>query len=245
MEALSKAWIYLLTPQSKLEYVWKTLILCMMTTTLAIIIETVSGSEISNPIPTYFLIVAVVSAPFFSFAMIQTLKLVRLQDELVTLATTDMLTGLDNRRSFFSKVEETAEGQFILLDIDHFKSINDRFGHSSGDEVLVLMAEHLRSCVNDNNVVARIGGEEFAVFVPNSDKVTSKQFAHRIVAGITLKLQGIDVKVTLSAGLATADPASPMSLTFRHADAALYLAKSSGRACFKTWSPDMLGTSAA
>ena len=166
------------------------------------------------------------------------------QDVLAKLAVTDPLTGVYNRRYFDQRLLETisllkrqkSPLHVLALDLDHFKSINDRYGHEAGDKVLVYFADVLKRCVRRHDVVARIGGEEFSVLMFNIPQAQAIRAAERIREQMekgSLALTGTTVSVTTSIGLATLDPqagdnADPAAL-MRAADTALYAAKNQGR----------------
>src|SRR5690606_27358019 len=99
-------------------------------------------------------------------------------------ASTDWLTTCLNRRAFTHLVsdhlEETEVGAFLVIDADHFKFINDHFGHDRGDEALQLMADTIMASVREGDIVGRIGGEEFGVFLPDAGPETARQFGERI-----------------------------------------------------------------
>jgi diguanylate cyclase (GGDEF)-like protein len=170
------------------------------------------------------------------------------EEEMRKLASTDPLTGLANRRQFFALAEaEVIRARryggsvgLIIGDIDKFKRINDTRGHPAGDAVLVAVALSLASGARPNDVVARLGGEEFAVLLPSADMPAVMAVAERLrakVESLAVSWEGQPVPVTISLGCASADPAAggPESpLTFfevivRHADEALYAAKAGGR----------------
>ncbi len=169
-------------------------------------------------------------------------------------AVTDPLTGLYNRRYAEPHLLRLARScrdagsdfAMMVLDIDHFKSINDAHGHGVGDRVLVMVAERLRRSVRAEDLVARIGGEEFLVAMPDTDPVEARAAAERLRTAICSR--GFDLgqhrpvlSVTLSVGVAMAgqsaylaadDPATGrtcIDAMFERADAALYRAKNSGR----------------
>lgn len=152
-------------------------------------------------------------------------------------ATTDPLTDLSNRRHF----ERTApdrlamaerEGRslsVLLIDIDHFKDVNDRFGHDVGDVVLCALARTLRRNVRASDLVARLGGEEFAILLDASAPAAGT-IAEKLRAGIEAGLDGERVPpVTISIGIAAAAPGQSIAATLKKADLALYEAKRLGR----------------
>jgi diguanylate cyclase (GGDEF)-like protein/PAS domain S-box-containing protein len=160
----------------------------------------------------------------------------QLMDDLSRKAMTDPLTGLSNRRAFdlaLAQCMEGARGCLAVFDLDHFKHINDRHGHATGDRVLVLFAAVLRGTVRNGDVVARMGGEEFAVLLEGA---TIEQ-AQRVCERIRLRLSssegrsiaGETVRATVSVGLAPLLAGSAIEDTMKAADAALYRAKDAGR----------------
>jgi diguanylate cyclase (GGDEF)-like protein len=151
---------------------------------------------------------------------------------LERLSRTDPLTGLLNRRAFMEHIDSLDSPYvLVLLDIDRFKAINDRYGHGTGDQILVALADMLK-CVVDSQVVARLGGEEFgAVFCGvDRDQVLATMDALREkLASRIFEFEGREVRVTFSAGIAESDGQVPYSTLHNLGDKALYLAKASGR----------------
>ncbi|HSM07996.1 MAG TPA: sensor domain-containing diguanylate cyclase [Gemmatimonadota bacterium] len=189
----------------------------------------------------------------FDEASIQTLKLIahqaaavirggQLLDETRRLAITDGLTGLHNRRHFMRQLDEAVRraGRYqetmalIMLDLDLFKDVNDRFGHQVGDRVLELLATALRDSVRESDQAARLGGEEFALLLLRCDRDLAIAIADRVRERIRhLALEGIpesDIDLSASVGIAffPEDGQDPKTL-MRAADDALYAAKRSGR----------------
>ncbi len=163
-------------------------------------------------------------------------------EEQASQANSDPLTGLANRRAFdvaFARqfAAWRRSGQpfgVILLDLDHFKQINDRFGHPVGDEALIRVGEILRRTVRETDLPARIGGEEFAVLCPQADLDAGTQVAERIreeVARITIGSNDESVPVSVSCGLACVAANEQPEALIRRADEALYAAKRNGRNC--------------
>ena len=168
----------------------------------------------------------------------------RLEAELTRLAITDELTGLYNRRHLFLRGAEEIERSrrydrplsVIMLDIDHFKSVNDRYGHEGGDCALVTLACLLSSEVRFVDCIARIGGEEFAMLLPETDAPAAQAVARNLidkVASTDIALpEGERTRITISVGLVTLTSVSEdtsMSTVLRRADDALFLAKHAGR----------------
>lgn len=170
----------------------------------------------------------------------QQLELEKANARLQALVTQDGLTGINNRHAFNERLEEEfSRGEryrqplsLLLLDLDHFKAINDTYGHLAGDTVLQQAAQIIRECSRDTDFVARYGGEEFAVLLPSTEAAGARIWAERI-------RQGIEVYVwehrplTVSIGIATCFDASASCTNSRYfvdqADQALYRAKESGR----------------
>ena len=166
------------------------------------------------------------------------------------LAETDPVTGLVNRVKFSSELERAMgdpanQGRNILfyLDLDQFKSINDTMGHPVGDALLDQVGHRLVECTGANDVVARIGGDEFAILIPGSDRPDhAAEIAERILATFDLPftLDGADFSVGTSIGIAIGpdDGSTPMDL-MKSADLALYRAKAEGRDGFRFYEPGM------
>jgi diguanylate cyclase (GGDEF)-like protein len=156
-------------------------------------------------------------------------------DRLADAAERDMLTGLFNRRGFIDSVvpllKDDRNSVVAMIDLDHFKSINDRFGHHEGDRVLRAFGARLESGLRRSDLAARWGGEEFAVLLPGTDLDEAKDIVDRL--RVTLNAEGFgaspDCPVTFSCGLAIARNYASLSGAMRKADTALYQAKRAGR----------------
>jgi diguanylate cyclase (GGDEF)-like protein len=162
--------------------------------------------------------------------------------ELRQLATTDFLTGLANRREFMAKVgDELARLQrapglraaVLMLDLDHFKNVNDRHGHAAGDAVLQHFALRVSAELRKNDVAGRVGGEEFAILLPGADLVSAQALAERLRTRLregALNWQGHTITVTVSIGMAALDERDQTAdAVLVRADQALYHAKAAGR----------------
>ncbi|MET0227020.1 MAG: GGDEF domain-containing protein [Dokdonella sp.] len=166
----------------------------------------------------------------------------RYHEEIYQLATVDPLTGLYNRRQFLELLEkELARSAnhrrpltLLIIDLDHFKSINDRFGHPVGDVVLKRVATALQGNAREEFIIARIGGEEFAVVLPEHGVEAAAQFAGRLCDAVgTLDMANSQIgpqRVTVSIGVAPWQQGmANVSDLMRAADLQLYRAKQSGR----------------
>ncbi len=157
------------------------------------------------------------------------------------MATTDGLTGLTNHRAFQEKADQEFERarrypesiSLLLFDIDHFKKINDSYGHPVGDAVLKKIGKLLNETVRTVDVAARYGGEEFVALLVNTDSKGASQMAERIRASIEKSkflLNGQRIPVTVSVGFAVfPEDAKEKSALIEMADQALYAAKDGGR----------------
>lgn len=165
------------------------------------------------------------------------------QHALQQVAARDSLTGADSRRAFLDKLDQEMErarmgarSSLLLIDIDHFKLVNDRYGHGAGDRVLSAFVERLRPGLRGGDSIGRLGGEEFAILLVNSDIDRSSMVCERL-RGLLLDPMDVGVAapiaVTFSAGLVELDGASERSAMMEAADKALYRAKHSGRNCLR------------
>ncbi|WII50498.1 sensor domain-containing diguanylate cyclase [Klebsiella pneumoniae] len=149
------------------------------------------------------------------------------------VAVKDPLTGVNNRLGFSNKTKDYTQGSgasVIAIDVDFFKKINDFFGHGVGDEVLISLAHVINSCCRSEDIVCRFGGEEFVIFLPNTSVVTAERIAERIRSVIESTVFTNDLRVTISAGVATQTaPLSGIDFLLKNADDALYQAKGEGR----------------
>ncbi len=177
-------------------------------------------------------------------------RVMELEDELELIrkelireryhANIDLLTGIPNRRAYQIRLQQERlrcmrDGKPLCLavwDIDHFKSINDRFGHQAGDQVLQCVAKQITTRLRRSDFTARIGGEEFASLLPDCDTTDAVRLAEQL----RTKIHYCDfdtelglVQVTLSCGIALLDPNESDDTLFARADAALYKAKAGGR----------------
>lgn len=169
---------------------------------------------------------------------------IQTQAKLEVLATTDPLTGLFNRRHFFTLTEHWCENALevpfeissMMVDIDHFKNINDQFGHQAGDQVLVQVAQTIQNTLRTDDVLCRYGGEEFCILLPNTNLVAAQQVGERIrlrIEKAEIKHEGKIIHLTVSIGIADLENSPKHSVMglLGHADQALYTAKHKGRNC--------------
>ena len=168
------------------------------------------------------------------------MKLSGLTEKFENSAHYDALTSVYNRRRFSELIQTHSviaarknEPTFVLmLDLDHFKKVNDTHGHAAGDEVLKVIAERIKSTVRPYDLFGRYGGEEFIMFISASDSDIPKNFAERIrtiVSEEPVHFEGIDISITVSIGVAQMAPDRTYEQAVKFADEALYKAKGNGR----------------
>lgn len=158
--------------------------------------------------------------------------------DLERQATTDPMTGVLNRRAFQKRLADAPTEEFgctgvlALLDLDHFKSVNDRFGHAAGDAALLTFADVMRGKLRQEDAIGRLGGEEFAVLFPGLHPNAARAACERVRQALEeteiVTPQG-SFRITVSIGLAALSPEMPPEAIFRQSDAALYRAKALGR----------------
>jgi len=168
-------------------------------------------------------------------------ELANLNEKLYELATKDDMTKLFNRRHFLeltqrelSQQQRTKSMGFVLMiDIDHFKKVNDNYGHATGDQAIINVANILKDNLREYDIVGRVGGEEFSMFLPNCERDIATQIAERIrnkVANLSTAFRKTSIKLTISIGLtARKENESSIDSMLHRADKALYQAKDSGR----------------
>lgn len=200
----------------------------------------------STPVQSLLHTLAVL-APVLSTLAFALMVAQRLASELERSASRDALTGLANRRGLEAAMRGTPRRGsappallgLLLVDVDHFKRVNDTFGHEGGDALLVWLAQRLREEARDDDVVVRHGGEEFVVLLPGLDLDAAARVGERLrrrVEGTPFTLGGTSVPVSVSIGVASADRAEiDLRRLLRQADQAMYRAKSAGRNRVEVW----------
>ena len=169
-------------------------------------------------------------------------RLLATQEALRHEATHDRLTSLWNRASVLDRLEreleravrESGTVSIAMVDIDHFKTINDTYGHLVGDQVLRQTALRIAHVPRPYDMVGRYGGEEFLILLPGSDLVAATRVAERVraaVAGTPVHVDGRDLTITVSVGVAAATDHTEAMTLLQRSDEALYRAKKSGRNC--------------
>jgi diguanylate cyclase len=188
------------------------------------------------------LIPLLLAPPFFFYLLYKQRELANAHYELLKVSSTDGLTSCLNRQAFTilveaylertARLETRGEAALMVIDVDHFKAVNDRFGHVSGDEALRMISGEIKENVRENDLVGRIGGEEFGVFLPGADRREAGLVAERIRASVNATMfspQGSHVPLSVSVGATVYNSRSSFKDMFRMADECLYVAKNNGR----------------
>jgi diguanylate cyclase (GGDEF)-like protein len=167
----------------------------------------------------------------------------RLYSEVQQLAVTDPLTNVYNRRGLYDLGQREVERAVrfgrslaaLMIDIDHFKHVNDRFKHATGDQVLRALAERLVQNVRDLDIVGRYGGEEFVILLPENDRAGAYQIAERlrqVIEGTSFYSDQGNLAITVSIGVTqVTEGVLHLDTLLLKADEALYFAKQNGRNC--------------
>lgn len=182
----------------------------------------------------------IVGTPFVVHMMAQNERLTMLMQRLKKISSTDDMTGLLNRKQFLTEVTDRlavnelgkSAGAFLFLDADHFKTLNDTYGHALGDRIIAFLGERIRSSVRSEDLAGRLGGEEFGVFLSNVDSQRAKIIANRLrlkvqAAGLELGIEGL--RLSVSVGIALHRPGITLPQLMSEADQCLYAAKDAGR----------------
>jgi len=216
----------------------------LVVTLLAVTLLNQRGFGLQTSVAAYLAVAValVVTLPFAWFLIDLLLRVHRDEQEMRSLASYDSLTGLLSRHAFFDNANnyislaqrEKNAFSVLVIDLDHFKLINDRYGHPAGDAVLKLFADVVNSVARRSDIIGRLGGEEFAMVLPSTTASEALEFSQRLHHAINqavLKFNGSAIRYTVSIGLTEFDNASADSIDdlLAQADIALYQAKQAGR----------------
>jgi diguanylate cyclase (GGDEF)-like protein len=187
------------------------------------------------PLRNYIRGATVVATPFIVLVIWLISSLDNLQSRLSLLVRTDQMTGLLQRHAFMDAVmvaHRAAGGVFLMLDVDHFKSVNDRFGHVVGDECLIAVANRIRALTRRDDILGRLGGEEFGIFLTGAPDHLAVEIGGRLAEGVVIGVSEIaqEFRVTMSVGAVRGMAAESIQQVYSTADQALYRAKAEGRA---------------
>ncbi|MEN8304614.1 MAG: EAL domain-containing protein, partial [Campylobacterota bacterium] len=173
------------------------------------------------------------------------------KEKLRYIAYYDSLTGLPNRLMFLDRLEQfikhakrsNKKAVVLFMDLDHFKNINDSFGHTLGDKLLITVAQNLRSVIREEDTISRLGGDEFVVLLENIEKVSDAELIIQKIIEAFEKPVKVDSNIfylTLSVGASVyPDDAEDAEILLRNADSAMYKAKDLGRDSYQFYTPDM------
>jgi diguanylate cyclase (GGDEF)-like protein len=230
-------------------FAW-TVIVLVVATPLSIlatnaIVASVSGGTLDAAgLIAAIAIPVVLGGPATLYMAMKQQQLTTANRRLERLASTDELTRILNRRAFTSLVDSylaggpsmlaVAEGAFLVIDADHFKHINDQHGHDMGDEALQKIARQIKANVRGEDIVGRIGGEEFGVLLVGASLSTAEHVAERVrraISVIDFHPNGVEHKLSISVGGAAFGGPVPFADLYRVADQRLYDAKQAGRNC--------------
>ncbi len=182
--------------------------------------------------------------PISAYIFVQNARLKKLSDELTEAnhmlrirADTDSMTGLLNRNAFLERIKPLNKlspcSAFLVVDADNFKNINDIYGHHAGDKALQEIVEALKAPLRDDDILARIGGEEFALFLPQTDTQEAISLAEQLRATVEnirfMPVHSLIYPLSISVGIAMSDGTYTTSQLMRMADQSLYQAKAKGR----------------
>jgi diguanylate cyclase (GGDEF)-like protein len=193
-----------------------------------------------SPINVFWIFMSVMQPLFYGLGFLLLYNEL-LQRELHAMARMDSLTGVPNRLALEERFADmlAAKGEvrvpfcLLLLDVDHFKSVNDRFGHDCGDKVLKALMQRVGTILRSGSMIGRLGGEEFIVLVPEAGRRDGEALAERIreaVMGQPVVIEDRSLPLTISVGVAEVESYErELSSTLRRADNALYVAKRGGR----------------
>ncbi|MBN9317846.1 MAG: GGDEF domain-containing protein [Devosia sp.] len=230
-------------PPSEWSVVWRRTILIAAASTVASWLVSnlvmMSLQQGMNDVGTILALTlpAALGGPVLLFLQVRSAQLRVANRRLETLASTDWLTDCLNRRVFTASVSSALDsgeptGTLLVIDADHFKTINDRFGHERGDEVLQMIAAAIRDSIRDGDLVGRLGGEEFGVFLKGAGFEAAGRIAERIRAainGLFVTSEGVVQRLSVSIGGAVCAGDGGFAQLFRVADRRLYAAKHAGR----------------
>ncbi|WP_420860761.1 GGDEF domain-containing protein [Algirhabdus cladophorae] len=175
-----------------------------------------------------------VSVPICYFVGSKIRQNTLLSDELERIVNRDRLTDVATRDYFFDRMNAAPEayGVSLMIDIDHFKNVNDTYGHIAGDKVIREVADVLKENTRSKDIVCRFGGEEFVIFLDEAGLAEGHEVAEQIRSNVqanTTPSEGDNIKVTVSIGGSLKDAARDLDESIKLADAALYRAKEAGR----------------
>ena len=214
------------------------IILLIAVSTTALVLYSLGDHEFIGTGVTVAVVVSLLIAPVYTYRSLNVIqKLEEVRRDLEEISTHDFLTGIYNRRFLIEQARTIlALGlrhrfpvSLIMLDLDHFKQVNDSYGHAAGDAVLVELSTYIRRLIRVTDIFGRYGGEEFIVFMPHTELDDAARLAGRIREGVK-ESRFNDLQITISMGVSVANEATrTLDDLIDKADTALYEAKDAGR----------------
>ncbi len=195
----------------------------------------VSGFDVSR-LTDEIIITAIVASPFLVVGMAIVTHMEKLHSQLADLAATDMLTDLPNRRAFMAAfrtaIDAKEDWHMLIIDVDHFKRVNDKFGHAVGDQALIRVASHLRQHARMDDKIGRLGGEEFGMLVRDRVGAEIEALGETLTKPFSFNVpdNNNSLSLSVSVGATPLRSSDTIEAAFVRADRALYDAKLAGRA---------------
>lgn len=225
-----------------LDYILKPLIVLVVFIMLFTVVDIGILGQSIETLPASLATAALVQFPFTTLAFTMMTYMDRIQTQLAELAMTDVLTGLPNRRAFVAQAGRAHvaghSGFILIIDADHFKRINDTYGHAVGDRCLQAIAKRINDVRRREDIIGRIGGEEFGAFMPYCTMDDIRRIGGDLCGAILINLpeERDPMRLTLSVGASETRPHEVIEAALSRADKALYAAKAGGRARLVVWS---------
>lgn len=223
-------------PKSRVDFAWKSVLFCILICIWHLIFTRFIRTDDQSRLVEIFSEAIGVGGPFVLLFMLGSWHQVTAIQALTRRAYFDPLSQIFNRQTFISRftkaVSKSQRGLLILMDVDHFKRINDQHGHAAGDECIVAIGHRLSWHLRDIDLAGRIGGEEFAIFLDGVSKQHGRAIAERLGQPVSFfaTADQVHVTVTLSAGAVWISEGRSVEQLLIEADDALYVAKAGGRA---------------
>ena len=235
---LGLGWRYWLRPATAVKarhlFVLGVVVSCYVLTGAAM--GYASAWSLLTQVGPFVLLASVLGAVLLGLFVERELSQIQREQDWKTRALTDPLTALPNRRAFERGIVGLRHPErlaaLLVIDLDHFKIVNDTFGHAAGDHVLQQVSQVLRASLRGRDMLSRLGGEELAVLLPDTTVAVTEQVAERLrqaIDGLDLTWDGQPIHISASFGVAVAKGDLPSAELFAQADAALYAAKRGGR----------------
>ncbi|WP_224703850.1 GGDEF domain-containing protein [Devosia aquimaris] len=235
---LGLGWRHWLRPRSAVKarhlFVLGVVVSCYVLT--GAVMGYASAWSLITQVGPFVLLASVVAAVLLGLFVERELAQILREQEWKTRALTDPLTALPNRRAFERGIAGLRHpdrlAALLIIDLDHFKIVNDTFGHAAGDHVLQQVSRVLRASLRGRDLLSRLGGEELAVLLPDTTVAITEQVAERLrqaIDGLDLVWEGQPIHISASFGVSMARGDLPAEDLFAQADAALYAAKRGGR----------------